>query len=550
MIIDARTLSENETVKTDVCIVGAGTAGITLAREFMHQKFRVCLLESGGSEPDKDTQLLYWGENTGHPYYPLDTARARYFGGSSNLWRIAIGDNGLGARMRPLDEIDFEERDWVPYSGWPFAKSHLEPYYERAQAICKIEPPTYAVEDWEDPEKTPRLSLVGERVKTVIFKFGSRSHFIKDYPEEIRRADNITTYLNANVTDIETNETAQTVARLRVVCLQGSRFWISAKVFILAAGGIETPRLLLISNKTQSTGLGNQNDLVGRFFMEHLHFWSGIYRPSNPDIFSKTGLYDRIHTVNGVPIIGKLSLSDKVLREKKMANHCIELIPRVVLNSSLCRFIYPRIKSESVTSFNTVRSAIRNGHFPDDFGKHLSCMVTGMDGVTAAAYRKFRRKLCGLFDKRRIRVLRLAHMTEQVPNPNSRVTLIEDRDNLGLNRVRLNWQLSPIDILSAIKAQEILDEDLRRAGLGRLYIEMSNEKPPANLHGGYHHMGTTRMHVDPKKGVVDANCNVHNTSNLFIAGPSVFPTGGYANPILTIVALGVRLADHVKNLMK
>jgi choline dehydrogenase-like flavoprotein len=310
-------LSENETVETDVCIVGAGTAGITLAREFMHQKFRVCLLESGGSEPDKDTQLLYWGENTGHPYYPLDTARARYFGGSSNLWRIAIGDNGLGARMRPLDEIDFEERDWVPYSGWPFAKSHLEPYYERAQAICKIEPPTYAVEDWEDPEKTPRLSLVGERVKTVIFKFGSRSHFIKDYPEEIRRADNITTYLNANVTDIETNETAQTVARLRVVCLQGSRFWISAKVFILAAGGIETPRLLLISNKTQSTGLGNQNDLVGRFFMEHLHFWSGIYRPSNPDIFSKTGLYDRIHTVNGVPIIGKLSLSDKVLREKK-----------------------------------------------------------------------------------------------------------------------------------------------------------------------------------------------------------------------------------------
>jgi choline dehydrogenase-like flavoprotein len=139
-------------------------------------------------------------------------------------------------------------------------------------------------------------------------------------------------------------------------------------------------------------------------------------------------------------------------------------------------------------------------------------------------------------------------MAEQVPNPHSRVTLAPQRDCLGQNRVRLNWQLSAIDILSVIRTQHIIDSELRRAGLGRLYTQLRDETLPPNLHGGYHHMGTTRMHADPKKGVVDANCRVHGLSNLFIAGPSVFPTGGYANPTLTIVALAVRLADHIKKM--
>ena len=130
---------------------------------------------------------------------------------------------------------------------------------------------------------------------------------------------------------------------------------IDADLVILACGTIEVPKILEQSiSSICPTGLGNQNDLVGRFFMEHLHFWSGIYKPSDPDIFSKTGLYDRIHTVNGVPIVGKLAFADEILRERKMVNHCVELIPRLVLNSSLCRFIYPKIRSESVTSFNTV----------------------------------------------------------------------------------------------------------------------------------------------------------------------------------------------------
>ena len=199
MIVDARFLQENYTIETDVCIVGAGTAGLTLAREFINKNIKVSLLESGGLKPDQETQSLCWGENVGHPYFPLDTARARYFGGTTNRWHIAIGDHQLGARMRPLDEIDFEQKEWVPHSGWPFSKRHIDPFYDRAQAMCKIKPLTYEVADWEDPEKVPRLPLDSNHVRTVIYKFGSRDPFITEYAREVTQAPNITTLLYANV---------------------------------------------------------------------------------------------------------------------------------------------------------------------------------------------------------------------------------------------------------------------------------------------------------------------------------------------------------------
>jgi len=549
MIVDARSLPENETIETDVCIVGAGTAGITLAREFIGQQFRVCLLESGGLKPDQETQALYWGENIGHPYFPLDTARARYFGGSSNRWHIAIGDNCLGARMRPLDEIDFEQRDWIPYSGWPFGKSHLDPFYKRAESICKIEPATYDVADWEDPEKRPRLPFIGDRVKTVIFKFGSRDPLIRDYPREVTHTANITTYLYANVVEIETDETAKIVTRLRVACLQGNKSWVSAKLFILAAGGIEIPRLLLLSNKRQSSGLGNQNDLVGRFFMEHLHCWSGYYVPSNSEMFKFTALYNDMHAVNKVPIIGKLALSEDVLRREKLLNYSVQLLPRVMLKTSLYPVFYRSTPSKGVASCKRLLSAICRGDIPDDFGEHVRNVISGINDIAMAPYRRFKRKVIKSFNRKRVNVFRLAHMTEQAPNPNSQVTLGQERDRLEQRRIKLDWRLSPVDMLSAIRAQEIIGEELHRAGIGRLFIEMKDATPPRHLNGGWHHMGTTRMHIDPRKGVVDQNCRVHGISNLFVAGPSVFPTCGYANPSLTIVALAVRLADHVKNLM-
>lgn len=549
MIIDARKVADGVTTETDVCIVGSGTAGITLAKEFIDQNFRVCILESGGLKPDRETQALYQGENIGHPYYSLDSARARYFGGTTNRWHIPIGDDCSGVRMHPLDAIDFEKRNWVPFSGWPFDKSHLAPYYDRAQEICKITPATYDVTDWEDPKTTPSLPFKRDGVKTVIFKFGSRHPFLDGYAAEVTQAENITTYLYSNVIEIETNETARTATRLRVVCLEGNKFWVKPKQIILAAGAIEIPRLLLSSNRTQKAGLGNQHDLVGRFFMEHLHFSSGFLVPFDPKIFNFAYLYDHIHRVNDVPIIGKLSLSEKVLRDEKLLNYVVELSPRIVLKTSLNQFLYPRIESKSVHSYKVIRSAIEQSRLPDDLGSHLRNILNGFDDFAVTAYRNIKKRVLRAFDKRRIRLFRLDNMTEQAPNPESRVMLGSERDSLGQRRVRLDWRLSGFDAKSFIKSQEIVDQELRRAGLGRLYVKPFDEIPQDEITGGWHHMGTTRMHTDPKYGVVDQNCRIHGISNLFIAGPSVFPTSGYANPSLTIIALAVRLADHIKSLM-
>jgi len=546
-IVDARSVPENETLETDVCIVGTGVAGIALARELMGQEFRVCLLESGDLKFNQDTQSLCVGESIGHPYFPLHEARARFFGGSANFWDIDIGENRIGVRLRPLDPIDFEERDWVPYSGWPFNKSALEPFYDRAQTICQIEPSTYDVKDWEEPEKAPRLPFRPGSVETVIFKFGRRDLFTRDYAYEVtHRAENILTFLFANAIGIETDEAARRVTRLRVACLEGNRFDVTAKLFILAAGGIETPRLLLLSNRIQNVGLGNQHDLVGRFFMEHLHFWSGFYIPSKPSVYESAGLYKSIRGVKQVPIVGKLALTEGELRRHRLLNQNFQLFPRRISYSRL----YPDIRSEGVIALQAVRSALRSGRIPSGLMTHLGNVVRGIDDIALNGLGRIRRKVHAMMaNSDRIQAFRLAHMAEQIPNPESRVTLSADRDCLGLNRVQLNWQLSPIDILSTVRTQQILDAELRRAGLGRLWIEMRDATPPPGLHGGYHHMGTTRMHVNPHHGVVDENCRVHGISNLFIAGPSVFPTGGYANPTLTTVALAVRLADHVKRCM-
>lgn len=513
MIIDARSLPSEEIIETDICIVGAGTAGITLARELIGRDFKVCLLESGGRETDQKTQALYQGKNIGLPYYDLDTARARYYGGSSNRWHVDLGDNRFGLRLRPFDEIDFEYRDWVPHSGWPFAKAHLDLYYDRAQEICQITPLTFAAEDWADPETRPLLPLPQDTVQTIIYKFGWRGPFIHQYTRETEQAGNITTILYANVLEIETDDLAQNVTGLKVATIAGNRFQIAAKLYVLANGGIEIPRLMLLSNKVQTAGLGNQHDLVGRFFMEHSHFWSGTFVPADATLPRRTALYNRINRVNDVPVMGKLALNPEVIRREKLLNQNIQLMPKVVSRA---------IKFPDVPANGRKRSLVN-------------------------VYRKGRRVLENkVMVRSGVDVFVFANMSEQLPNPDSRVLLGEEKDIFGQNCSQLDWRVTELDIWSIRRTQEIVGEALARAGLGQTIIKLKNDKPPRNLHGGYHHMGTTRMHTNPKEGVVDVNGRVHSISNLYIAGPSVFPTGGYANPVLTLVALTVRLADHLK----
>ncbi len=544
MLIDARTLPNDESIETEICIVGAGPAGITLAQEFIDTNFRVCLLESGGLDYDENIQSLSQGESVGNFFGTLDDSRRLQFGGTANCWKVRIGENQIGVRYVPLDNIDFEKRDWLPYSGWPFDKSHLDPFYERAQKVCKLGVFAYDALSWCQ-EQTPILPLTGN-VTTSMFQFGRRAVFTHDYRTQINRASNITTYLHANLVEIETNKTGQTATRLRVACLSGKEFWVCAKVFILAAGGIENARLLLLSNKTQTSGLGNQNDLVGRFFMDHPLVRCGTLIPSSPDIFKKTALYD-LRRVRNIPVMGRLGLTETAMQREKILN--------------ISALLFPTPKPRQLKAINSLKTVVKNAEARKDSFKHLANIIKGFEYILSAGYGTLVKKepllpslawggwsyMSGV--ERKFSQFEVLHQTEQAPNPNNRVTLSTDCDCLGRQKVKLYWQWNDIDIQTIKRTQDILKEEIARAGIGELIVERDGELPVLLHAGTHHHMGTTRMHDDPRQGVVDQNSKIHNVSNLFIAGSSVFPTGGFANPTLTIVALAIRLADHLKALL-
>lgn len=481
MLHDARSVARDSTLEADVCVIGAGAAGIAIARELSGRPLRVALLESGGLEEDPATQDLYRGRIFGRNYFQLDASRSRRFGGSTNCWR---------GMCRPLDPIDFEAREWVPHSGWPFGAQVLRPFYERAQGFLRLERFAYDGADWSSPD--PPLAFAGGDIRSGVFQVAA-NRLGEVYRQEIERAANVQTFLFANVTAIEAD--AGRVARVRVACLDGNAFGLKARCFVLATGGIENARLLLVS------GLGNEHDLVGRYFMEHPHVVAAAYLPSSADL--SLGFY-RARAQGRVQLAGYLATTAAAQRRDELLASCAFLA--------------------------------QDAQLPD-FEVDLASVVRELDRPQASPAR---------------RAVFFMNELEQAPNPASRVRLIEDKDALGMPRVQLEWRLSAIDKRSARRANELLAQALGRAGLGRLQILLSDddEQWPPEFGGGRHHMGTTRMHEDPRHGVVDAHCRVHGLANLYLAGSSVFPSVGAANPTLTLVALALRLADHLAEQMR
>ncbi|HJZ47063.1 MAG TPA: GMC family oxidoreductase [Roseiflexaceae bacterium] len=569
MFIDARTIPNDQTIETDICIIGAGAAGITLARQFSGQPYRVTLLESGGLKPDSATQSLYKGTSTGLPYYPLDAARLRMFGGTTNHW---------GATCRPFSKIDFEARDWIPNSGWPIRKDDVQPYYDRARAICWVGSPDWDLASWQRRDRLPILPLEGGRAESRVAQVvpvAERS-FAKHYHDEIDRAPNVTTYLNANVTEIETNDEASAVTGVRIACLSGNRFALKARVFILAAGGMENARILLLSNRRQSAGLGNQNDLVGRYFMEHPRLEAGMIIPSDRHL--EVGFYEN-HRVANTRLRGYLGLTEETIRKEKLVDVQLKMIP-----------VYSAAYQEShkapeIESFKYLMQKLRHRELPDNFATHVSNVAADLltaqgsflpmaplpvpkplalrkiIGAEAEEKERLLPSLFGdiafavneqIFSNTPIDYIRLSTRIDPVPNPDSRVKLGSERDPLGLPRIELHWQLSPLDKHSVRRTLEIIGAELGRASLGRLQIAIDQDDTTwtKDTRGGWHHMGTTRMSDDPQRGVVDRNCQVHGISNLFIAGSSVFPTAGSGTPTMLLVSLALRLADHIKERMR
>jgi len=481
------------TIQTDLAIVGGGPAGISLALALRDSGLRMVLLESGGLRFDAATQSLYAGRETGVPYIPLVATRLRYFGGCSNHW---------GGWCRPLDPVDFEARPWFAHSGWPFARREIEPWFAPAQALVEAGPLIY-----DDAEKWsralgPPIRLGSGGLYTTYFQFSKQrdsvlpTHFGERYAGDLKRIAALTTLLHANVTGLKLAGNASTLDRLEVATLSGNRFRVKPKLAVLATGGIETPRLLLASNDVMTTGVGNAHDLVGRFFADHpipgqtatLVLFDGRIAP----------YYQLIQSANGTNFRAAFAPGDSFRRARGVPG-----------------------------SLATVEGEVQL----DATGQAALAETAGALGIDAASMRAFTLG-CGM---------------ELEPDPERRLTLTSERDALGMPRLKLDMRISDDDFAHYRNTLKELGRQLLAAGTGMIRLLHSTRAEWLSaIDWGNHHMGTARMHDDPRQGVVDANSKVHGVTNLYVAGSAVFPTYGASNPTLNLLALVLRLADHLK----
>jgi choline dehydrogenase-like flavoprotein len=346
------------------------------------------------------------------------------------------------------------------------------------------------------------------------------------YAPELRRAPRVTVYLYANAYHLDGGDTDAEIKELSVKTLSGASFTVRARIYVLATGGIENTRLLLASGKEGGNGLGNAHDLVGRFFMVHLQHSAGTIVPSNPHMS-----FD--FQAKGTWIPGKFRI-DPLIGLSASSMHALHL-PNIIMGW-LFQF------SPVVGAVDALKR-LMGGEGPGGSTlTDLSKVIGNLEGVADFAVRK------ALFGQGiPIDSVRVWCDSEQQPNPQSRVMLGSKRDRLGMREVIVDWQLVAEDRIKAATTVRLLGAEVGRTGFGRLRSAFGEDDAwPTDLQCTQHHMGTTRMHRDPAQGVVDENCRMHTVANLYIAGSSVFPTGGASNPTLTIVALALRLADHLK----
>jgi choline dehydrogenase-like flavoprotein len=533
MFVDARRLNNDSIIAVDVCIIGGGTAGITLALELEKKGIRTCVLESGGFRPDPATRDLNRGENLGLPYRFDDGSRSRFFGGSSNCW---------GGWCRPMEEHDFAVRDWVPYSGWPFAKSELSSYYDRSRDILKIGPNRYDTDFWVAAigrTDVRRIPFVGGEVVDAVSQFSPPLRFGRYYKDALSKSQHVTIFLYANAVKIETDASGCKVQTVTVATLTGITYRVTAKIFVLAAGGIENPRLLLVSNQTHSAGIGNQNDLVGRFFMDHAQLFPGHVR------FSKTWAHNKLYderfnyhnrtvAAHGTCIAAQLMLSSSIQAREKVLNSLVWFASMFHGEASESAKALIRMKRRTLQREAPGRSSV---------GRDLLTLIAhplDSAGFAASRFLRFRSL---------VRDCRFHVIVEPAPDPDSRVMLSAQRDQLGMNRVQLRWRLGSLVKRTVDRTCALIAQEVSRAGVAEVALDApieDGEWPDTfSDEGTWHHIGTTRMHDSPKFGVVDRNCRVHGVENLYISGSSVFPTAGGNFPTITIVALALRLSDYI-----
>jgi hypothetical protein len=514
MLVDATDADRGQFARSfDVCVIGTGPAGITLARKLAERGRSVALMEGGGLELDPESQELYEGEVVGLDYYPLEQARLRLFGGSSNHW---------GGRCRTLDAGSFKPLPWETMRGWPIARSDLDPYQPETDAILDLIPES------EAPDIP--ITQSEQRFHRIQYRYSPPTRFGDKYHDELAASQAILCVVNANLVDMRLDETLGTVSSAVFKSFRDGDpgFEVKARAFALCLGGLENPRMLLNFRSQAPNGIGNQNDVVGRYFCEHPHFVLGQayferpipeaeVRAAPEEAYAPTEAFLEKHEIMSFALLVTPSME-----------------PPLAFSTELIR------SADCITSFT-------EGLTERVLGRGLDCDRGGLGMYFAQG------------DGKHAVQAKVAVHSEQTLLRDSRVGLADDeRDRFGLRRIRFDWRISDRDFQTMETAMLEFGAYYAEQGIGRVQIAdwLEAEAPvlpglgQGSRVGGHHHMCSTRMSSDPTLGVVDADCRVHGLSNLYIGGSSVFASTGYANPTYTIVQLALRLGDHLGGVLK
>ena len=518
-----------EAVTADVAIVGSGAAGQVAARHLLARGCSVVLLESGGLDHDMASADLNRGEIIGHDYHPLEHSRLRFFGGTTAIW---------GGRCAELDDIDFERRDWVDHSGWPIGPADIASHVEEARRLLGVEG------GWADemPAPSPFDRLSNNELAVRWWRFDPQfDRFTIDRAEDLEHHPRSTLMIHATVREVMLARDGGAVERLDVRTPDGRRIDVRARHYILAAGGIENPRILLNSTSVMPQGVGNGHDLVGRFFMEHPHARGG--RIVGKADWRWLAAFAR-RRVGGVEVSPALVPTETLQKREAILNSSLTIAVRRPEsgNHALIKRAYLHMKHRTAPN--------RRGR---QLWKATRRLTRAYTALTGPLHHWLVKRASGLD-------LALVVRAEQAPNPDSRVLLTGETDVTGMRRVALDWRLSAIDVDTVAAMVASLNRETGRMGLGSVeparWLDdpsrtwVSDDLISAHPIGGFHHMGTTRMASDPRHGVTDGWGRVHGVANLHIAGSSLFPTGGWANPTLTILALSLRTADRIAHEMQ
>lgn len=548
MILEAATLASGTCLRARLCIIGAGPAGISLALQFRNTGIEVLLVAGGKRDHDEATQALYAGEVVDAAMHsPVTEFRHRQLGGSSATW---------GGRSMPFDPIDFETRDWIAGARWPIGYDDIAPYYPAANALVEAGDFEYDARRATDGGMQEMVAGLAPSSFDLdrIERFSCPTNFGARYARQLETAANITLLLDAHAVEIVANEAGNSIATIILRTPEGKEFTLEADHHVIAAGGIETARLLLASrHAAHQNGLGNGHDLLGRNYLCHIAGTIGDVAFSGPHESIRHG-YDRAW--DGVYCRRRMALRPEVQREKRIGNlvarlhhprlpdpaHGRGILSAIFLAKPFISYEYSKRLhgGDRITAGLMLRHAFNIAREP--FGTAAFLMNWARRRTLAS------RKFPSLIVAPRNNVFSLDIHAEQVPNDESRVMLSDRLDPFGKPQVKIDWRYKPQDLETVRVALETLKAELAEWGGACLSYDEDGIADAMLREGAYggHHIGTARMGRSPEEGVVDADARVFGLDNLFLASSAIFPTSSQANPTLTIVAFALRLADHLK----